>query len=537
MTSIGTTLQRRPPLGVLRARSSVEAITPPRSIGVWLALVFFALYALTSAGALVSYDGGVMYDTATRIVDAHTLALPPHHHGMPGVNGGFYSKYGIAQSLAEIPFYALGQALAPHITAPLGHKITIALTLLTNPLITALAVLLFYLLACALGAGTRGAVVAALLIGVASPYWPYAKTDFSEPLSALALTGAVLYLVRARARPRPSSAPYIASGLFIAVGILTKLTILFAVPALGLYALYVAASAGRVKEAVNRLVAWGVPIALGLAAAAGYNLARYGSLTDTGYRGADDLPFHAPLLHGLRGLLVSPGKGLLWFCPIVFLALALWPLLLRRRRAEGLLALGIIAPTLVVFATYPVWWAGHCWGPRYLLPLLPLILLPLVFASDQLARRGVVRLAAGALVALSVVVQFLGVSVQYERFLSTGFSGPTELLAVWVGRDSPLLAHAWFLAYDVMRVVDPRVATGMVVSYPWRHPTGTSLSQRIAIDGWDYWWWQILGRYGMSATAQIVSAAVMALVMVVAAALLWRAVRRHSREQRLASLA
>jgi len=530
-------------------------------LGLLVALALGLVYALTSAGRLVSLDGGVMYDTATRIVDQHTLALLPHHHGMPGVGGGYYSKYGIAQSVAEIPLYTVGQALAAHIADPLGHKIAIALTLLTNSVITALAVLLFFLLAYELGARRRDATVAALLIGLASPYWPYAKTDFSEPLSALALTGAVLYLVRARSRA--GTAPYVVSGLFMAVALLTKLTALFALPALGLYALYIAldmaprrgprlvhnrqaplgarasrpspafASQGpgtgetpalpdsaprrwmvrqrsvgsaELMGALPRLVAWGAPIAAGLAAAAAYNLARYGRLTDTGYRSPEDLPFHAPLLTGLEGLLVSLGKGLLWYCPLVVLALALWPLLMRRRRAEGLLALGVIAPTLVVFATYPVWWGGHDWGPRYLLPLLPLVLLPLVFAPEVLARRAVARQLAVALVALSVAVQVLGVAVDGERFLQTGFNTPVqEQQTLWVAGDSPLLAHVWLLGYDAARVAAPRVAAGMLADYPWRHATGTSLSQRIAIDtpDFDYWWWQWLGRYGLNPPVEI----------------------------------
>ena len=261
--------------------------------------------------------------------------------------------------------------------------------------------------------------------------------------------------------------------------------------------------------ALPRLVAWGAPIAAGLAAAAAYNLARYGRLTDTGYRSPEDLPFHAPLLTGLEGLLVSPGKGLLWYCPLVILALALWPLLLRRRRAEGLLALGAIAPTLVVFATYPVWWGGHDWGPRYLLPLLPLVLLPLAFAPDVLARAAVARRLAVALVALTVAVQVLGVAVDGERFLQTGFNTPVrEQQTLWVAGDSPLLAHVWLLGYDAARVAAPGAAAGMLAGYPWRHAAGTSLSQRIAIDtpDFDYWWWQWLGRYGLNPLVEIAAA-------------------------------
>ncbi len=565
-----------------RITSDYDRRSPVVRLGLLVALALGLVYALTSAGRLVSLDGGVMYDTATRIVDQHTLTLLPHHHGMPGVAGGYYSKYGIAQSVAEIPLYAAGQALAAPIADPLGHKIAMALTLLTNSIVTALAVLLFYLLAYELGAGRRGALVAALLIGLASPYWPYAKTDFSEPLSTLALTGAVLFLVRARSRA--GSAPYAVSGLFIAVALLTKLTALFALPALGLYALYSAfataphggpglvsdrqaplgARASRpslafvspapgtgetpalpdsappprmegranLMTALPRLVAWGAPIAAGLAAAAAYNLARYGRLTDTGYRSPEDLPFHAPLLPGSEGLLVSPGKGLLWYCPLVVLALALWPLLLRRRRAEGLLALGVIAPTLVVFATYPVWWGGHNWGPRYLLPLLPLVLLPLTFAREVLARRAVARRLAIALVALAVAVQVLGIAVDGERFLQTGFNTQArEQQTLWVAGDSPLLAQAWLLGYDVARVAAPGVAAGMLAGYPWRHATGTSLSQRIAITtpDFDYWWWQWLGRYGLNSLVGIAVALAGLLALTVVLARIGAAMNPASR--------
>ncbi len=496
-----------------------------RTTGLLLALALGLFYALTSAGGFVSLDGGVMYNTAAAIVDRHTLALPPRHHGMPGVNGGFYSKYGIAQSLAEIPLYAFGQALTPHLAISLGPTLAIALTLLTNSVVTALAVLLFFLLAYELAGDLRGALLAALLVGVASPYWPYAKTDFSEPLSALALTGAVLFLVRARARPGRAS-PYVVSGLFVALAVLTKLTVLFALPALAVYALYVAWSSEERGEGVRaRLVAWGIPVAAGLAAAGIYNVARYGRLTDTGYRAVDDLPFHAPLLHGLQGLLVSSGKGLLWYCPLVFLALALWPLLLRRRRAEGLLALGVILPALVVFGTYPVWWGGHCWGPRYLLPLLPLLLLPLAFASEVLAGRALARRAAVAVVALSLVAQALGVGVHVDRFLTTGFDGAREQQGLWVAGDSPLLAHAWLLGYDVARTVDPTAAAGMLAAYPWRHPAGTSLKQRLTIDSWDYWWWQILGQHGLSPLKQGIIAAAVLLLLGVLTFLLARLVR------------
>lgn len=488
---------------------------PPRRIGPLLALAFFALYAVTSSATLVSRDGGVMYDTAMALLNRHTLVLPPHHHGVPGIHGGFYSKYGIAQSVAEIPLLALGQALAAHAPHPLSGVLALAVTMLTNPLIMALAVWLFFLLAYEIGASVRGAALAALLIGAASPFWPYAKTDFSEPLSALSLIGAALFLVRARARP--SSRNFALSGAFVILALLTKLTAALALPALGLYALFVAVTAGgegRHAAALRRCAAWALPVAVGLALNGAYNLARYGHITDTGYH-SEDLPFHAPLLQGLQGLLVSSGKGLLWYCPLVLLALALWPLLLSRRRAEGLLALGVFLPTLLVYATYPVWWGGVCWGPRYLVPVLPFLLLPLAFLLERFPRTLPLRRVAVTIIAVSVLVQALGVAVHPNRFPATLPTDVRDSEYLWSLPHLPLAGQAWLVAYDAVGLVDHADQRAMLANYPWRHAAGTSPGQVAAITHWDYWWWQILHTYGMRLRDRAAIAALLLLLLVV----------------------
>src|SRR5919109_1566103 len=170
---------------------------------------------------------------------------------------------------------------APRPPRRMGALLALAVTMLANPLVTALALWLFFLLADEIAPCRRGVALATVLLGVASPYWPYAKTDFSEPLSALAFTGAILYLLRARARP--TAANFATSGAFMALALLTKLTAALALPAAGLYVLYLAAARGRPAAWVSRLLAWGLPVIGGLALDALYDAARYGHLTDTGY--------------------------------------------------------------------------------------------------------------------------------------------------------------------------------------------------------------------------------------------------------------
>jgi hypothetical protein len=214
-------------------------------------------------------------------------------------------------------------------------------------------------------------------------------------------------------------------------------------------------------------------------------------------------------------LLVSLGKGLLWYCPLLLLALVLWPRFLARRRAEALLALGIVAPSLVVFGTYPVWWGGICWGPRYLVPLLPLLLLPLAFLLPLVPQAGMRRRAILTVITLSIAVQVVGVAVHPARFPATGIPDAAYL---WTPSDSPLLGQAWLTAYDSLNLVDPTAARAMLANYPWRHLAHSpSLGQLIAIKAWPYWWWQILSRQGLDGRILIGAAAVLALLLALAA--------------------
>jgi hypothetical protein len=128
---------------------------------------------------------------------------------------------------------------------------------------------------------------------------------------------------------------------------------------------------------------------------------------------------------GAAGLLFSPSRGLLVFCPIVAIAVAgIW---IARRDARGA-ALGWLAAAagvqFVAYSFFSVWWAGHTYGPRYLLDLL----VPLT----PLAALGVERLAHAAwskalmaiLLAWSIAVAGAGAFVYPHEAWN---SDPTEI--------------------------------------------------------------------------------------------------------------
>jgi hypothetical protein len=124
------------------------------------------------------------------------------------------------------------------------------------------------------------------------------------------------------------------------------------------------------------------------------------------------------LFTGLYGQVVSPGKGLVLYTPLVALAPLAWPGFWRRAPLECLLFSALIVERFVLFSFLNRWYGGVCWGPRYVVPTIPFLLLPIGLlllepGGASVARRGLL-LAVGL---ASVVAQLPGVAIFYTDYL------------------------------------------------------------------------------------------------------------------------
>jgi hypothetical protein len=116
-----------------------------------------------------------------------------------------------------------------------------------------------------------------------------------------------------------------------------------------------------------------------------YNDFRFGSFLESGrsLSAANKVqfitPFSSVYWHNLYNLLFAGGKGLLLFCPAVVLATVGWPRFHRAHRALSTILLAAIVARLLFNSSYKDWHAGFSLGPRYLLLIVPFILIPLAF--------------------------------------------------------------------------------------------------------------------------------------------------------------
>ena len=82
-------------------------------------------------------------------------------------------------------------------------------------------------------------------------------------------------------------------------------------------------------------------------------------------------------LDSTLGLLLSPSRGLLIFSPIVLYAIpGLFQLSKppHRQDEQLVICLGMSSSLLLLsYSFYEIWWGGHCYGPRFMTDILPIL--------------------------------------------------------------------------------------------------------------------------------------------------------------------
>ena len=365
----------------------------------------------------------------------------------PGSDGQTYPQYTHAQSLLELPLYLLGRLQS---SAPVTWS-SVAFTKFTssllNPILIALTGWLVAVFASRLGMSYRLSVVLGLAAPLATMALPYIDTNFSEPLLALAMLAAMYGVYRAR-----SDHPlrYLAvAGVALGLAIYTRERSIILLPPFLLYVF--------LTQPHRRWIGWLaflIPIGISGVLIGGWNWLRFGSPLTTSYAAwQPETGFSTPIVAGVFGLWLSAGKGLLFYNPIVWLGLiGLIPLWRRDRPLAALIGLLLLVFT-VFFARYDLWTGGWNWGPRYLLPLVPLLVLTAgvwVQVKPSRFRRG----ALLAVCALGVLLNAPAILVDHSRYLvEAGERDPENYLTrTLLQFDVSPLAQQWPTVFEVIRL-------------------------------------------------------------------------------------
>jgi hypothetical protein len=213
-------------------------------------------------------------------------------------------------------------------------------------------------------------------------------------LSGLLLLGAAYALLRyyqgLLGRPPSSLYPFLA-GVCLGWNVATRYAELLFVPIFGLlllYYWYTAATETRStplwplpRSLWQPLVAFGLPLALTGLGLIVFNIYRYGDALDTGY--LPNETFSGIWLDGILGQLISPGRGLLVYSPILILSFVGLIPFFRRFRAEAVVTLSVIVGHLLLYGKWFMWHGGYAWGPRFMIPTLAFWAMFLAPVADR----------------------------------------------------------------------------------------------------------------------------------------------------------
>lgn len=338
----------------------------------------------------------------------------------------------VGQSLVALPWYWLGRALIQPLH-PRWHAYAMRAVMTTfNIFITLATIWVLHRWLIEL-ASPQLALAVAALYGLGTLAWPYSQTFYREPLVGLCLLIAFWY--GGRFQKSHHRNPLFISLAAMLLAVMTKTTAVIAIP----WWLIVVIPTPRLQK---QHLGTGVLITGAVMTTAVLILpAKLATLQAYGQEISFDLQQNLPAMwqYGLHGLLTSPGKGLLITTPPILLALFGFPQFWRQqRRLAGAIA-GVGLSFLLVYSTRRGWHGGASWGPRYLLPVLPLLLLPTVnvmrlgwgTAVIPPSQQTLVRITVIGLAALGVMVQLSAVAIfplnYYHLKIQQGVVQPAHL--------------------------------------------------------------------------------------------------------------
>jgi Ca2+/Na+ antiporter len=507
------------PFDGAEARRATTGRVPPWLVGLLLFVCVLAGYLFSFTVDQPAHNGDwyIRYQVTCSIVEHNSVAITPYqidNRSGPGLHGRTYAQYTLGQTTAMFPLYLLGRRLAglahTDCAAAVAPPIVLLTCKLLGPILGALLAVLFYTTARLLAYRRRVALALTALLAFGTSLWPDVLSNLEHTMESLFLLAAAYaalrYTRQSKVESRKSKVGrlwLVVTGLAAGLVFVTRVAGVIAIP---IFALYLVALHGRVESRKSKvesgtvrgrqlavdgevlshgqafawrsffrlstfdfrllardLALYAAGVLPSLVINAAYNVARFGKPLQLEPHG--DASFGFPPWLGLPDLLISPGKGLLWYTPaVLLLILAARPFWRRCPLPATLFAL-ICGGYLLFYSNVNYWHGDPAWGPRYLYATLPYLILPLgeVFGRWRTYRLPLRGVLVGVLAA-SLLVQFSAVSVSYWRSFHyvfatypdqvDNYSWGFNLNYFWKPEQSPLLLSLQGVADNARLYVD-----------------------------------------------------------------------------------
>jgi len=369
--------------------------------------------------------------------------------------GAYYSASAPGTAILAYPFVALGFYLEGGFTL-FGKVLLLSEAFVA--LVNALAVYVLYRIAKDFFCSERAAVFIAFAYAFSTIGWPFATYLFQSDVSALFVLLAVYFALNAVQSAEGSSQRPLRNFLLCGLAVGTALTVDYVdgilVPVFLGY--LIIASSGSISTRIKGAAPFLLTSLIGVLLLAFYNYSSFGTF----YTSSEQLYQHSPGLFGdfsfflPSGLflnLFTPLRGLFLYSPIM--AAGLFGIYKQFKSSSfNRNSLFVLLVFLAVVIPYSMFFrpeAGNSFGPRYLIPAMPLLLLPIGSVIDDSTGK-----RTGAILWLLYLLYSVGVSINGLAALTTAIPPTMQ----WFS--SPLISDVF-----------PALARGQLDAW-WIHQVG-----------------------------------------------------------------
>lgn len=403
---------------------------------------FMCAFVLLASGRLGSVDALGQLQAATLLATTGELGTADSSDTLGWVqspNGRWYEPHDAGALALMLPGAWLGAKTTYASNAQLfadPPPLAKAVTSLTYAMVGAIGCYFLFLLF-AHYFRDRDAFLLAALFAFGSYFLPYAKVTW-DVLPAAAAMCVFLYCLSGAMRHEARIGDFALAGLALA------LTCWFRYSLAPFMAVTLACLAWQDRARWTGYVALGVTFVIGTMPSFAYNFVRMGTpfkpatAAPEYLAGNNAMNGHIP--DGLFGLVFSGNHGLIFYAPMLVLLLAL-PFVWRRipqpqRRLIGATLIGSLFYLLLIARM--THWDAFGWGPRYLLPVLPIWFFaaaPVFIALKARFPRAavVIAIAAFATNVAPATINWHVISSEYPHANTGDTQRPYALEGIWQG--------------------------------------------------------------------------------------------------------
>lgn len=419
-------------------------MTKDKKIFLIIVLIAFSIYSFTSHGHRYTSDEYVAFVQADRIVNQKaTPDLIPEEYklhiegrgrsidGSPAVckDGILCSFVPIGHAISYVPFIYFEKNLSiippstftnndfndPHYVwwrNSVPHEETFTF-LFFGPLITSLSVGIVFLINRTYECSQKTSIAVAFLYGFTTISFAYSTTGFNIIEGTLMIL--LSFLFYRRFKKTNSSINLIFVAMSLGFGLTVRYdTAIFAL----VLSSFLIIEIMKKKQRVRNVVMFVIPIIFFVSIIVYVDVIRFGSPLGTAtIAKAPTGPGNTTPLHlGIFGLLFSPGAGIFIFAPILLTAFISFVDLYRKDKFEVLPFIAYISVMLIFFGSWTSWHGFVGWSARYMIPIIPFLLIPLGISIKKRKNR-LFKISLIPLAALGAFFSFLWLAQDVSWFV------------------------------------------------------------------------------------------------------------------------